>query len=207
MNRWIVPAAVLALVLSGAACAQEGPEEPVGSFVPGQVLVKFADETEIAAALRGEGEASDRAIAEELTRALEPIAVPLRLMQRTSGGEVVLILDGATLVETLTSAAAEQPGVSNAELVPPPRTVTPPGHLDFRIAWDTESGDGLGALAARLQRTTELPLEVRETDAGDPVVSLDLRRLTLDLLDRLRELEGVDYAQPNYTLQKFGSKL
>jgi hypothetical protein len=184
----VVAAVPVLLVAVALAQAPPPPEEARSrpTFVVGEAIVKF----------RG-GKASDEARLSALSR---EVGLPLERKRSGSAGEVVVSVDFAKVAERLLEQLRKDSRLAEVTRVEGSST-RPTEAIDFRCrAGGAREGDReiVGALA----RSAGLPLTGAVGPDQDLRLTLDLRALTLELIERLRKRPEVESAQPNYLVRK-----
>jgi hypothetical protein len=182
--------ALATLLFSGATAADPPP------FVPGEVLVRFRPDTR---ARTASGEAAPQPEVEAFLKGVScEVERPLRFLRAASGGDVVVGLDVAELRDRLERKLTGLPEVGS--VTPRARGEgQPPTALEVRVRAPATAAD-LGKRAA-----AALDLPIVDTASGGSqasVVELDLRALTLDLVERLKRRPDVEYAQLNFSVRK-----
>lgn len=195
---------LMALGMAGRA-QEKAPSRP---FAAGEVIVKFSAGSPVGAQIEraapdseepGEAiRAAVRGLSKELGVALEP-------KRLGSGGTLLLSIRTTDLPQTIAERLRRQRSVKDAQAVP-----TPPGAVLVELAsgssdaaiWATAaSGDRTTAarsIATRLEELIGLPLTGRADEAGRLIVTAEMPRYTLQLVERLNQRADVEYAQPNY---------
>jgi hypothetical protein len=204
-------------MLHASAPAHQDPP-----FAPGEVLVRFAPGTpgsEAAAQAARSDPPTYGAFQPVTDRLHDDLGVPLNAVRLSAGGWVVLAVNGDALGQRLAARAAARANVVGAEVAPaePPRPaggVSAPG---IRVRFRSGTAEAQ-AVAARLADARDERLAAvvgsLETDLGVSftaeaaapetlVLKVDLRALTLNLVERIKQLPGVEAAQPNYVLRRF----
>ncbi len=184
-EAWVIALAVL-------VAAQI--EEPA-DFALAEVVVRFASGSE------GRPPATEAAGDIELDPFLEAVSReigrPLLLQRVGSGGDLILALDASALAGHLESILKVRPGVRDAAALAPqterPRP-EPRAAVKVRLTADAPE------LAGQLSRELDLPIVERTLPGGEHLFEVDLRALTLDVIERLKGRPDVDYAQPNYAV-------
>jgi len=198
-------AALAATSPAPAQTATPAPETLPAAIVPGELVVRFAKGTPLAERVaRSAAPAADEALAAELARSLAPLGVPLAARQVTSGGELVLTIERERLREMLEARLTACTEIVATAPEPERKLVRPASTFAVRVVELAPGADAaaLERATAAVAQETGWPLAVA-TDAGVSRVVLDLRQLTLTLLERLRARSDVEYAQPNQALSPY----
>lgn len=202
----VVVTACLVVALGMTGNAQE--KIPARPFAAGEVIVKFSAVSPVGAQIERAASESDepgeairaavRGLSTELGIGLEP-------KRLGSGGTLLLSIRTTDLPQTIAARLRRQRSVKDAQAVP-----KTPGAVVVELAsgspdaatWaTTASGDRTTAartIATRLESLIGLPLTGRADDAGRLILTPEMSRYTLQLVERLRERADVEYAQPNY---------
>jgi hypothetical protein len=182
----IVVPAMLALALA-AGCPPPS-QEP--SFVPGEVIVKFAEGVP-----RTRGD-----FLEVLSREL---GVPLRPAEATAGSELVLSIDTDRLRASLTGKLEADDRVESVETrTLEPRYVLEPPQTHFVVRLkDRALRSEPAALDFLKSLEKDLGAPLKRVDSGDELtLTIDIQSLTLDLVEKLKARPDVAYAQTNNLL-------
>lgn len=186
-------------------------------FTAGEVLVHFRSGTP-------QGEAVARAAAAQppnldALRGLvdtlgNRVSVPLHLKSFGSGGWVVLAVDADGLAHELATRVRSRSGVASAEaLTGESRT----GSIGVRFGPGTSDAtavhssitqgkaDCLIPITRALERELGVHLAATVVAPDSLLLRVDLKALTLDLVQRLQRLAEAEGVQPNYTVKRFGS--
>lgn len=203
----------LILVLSLASTSQAANYPPA---VTGDVIIKFTDKSQagilLAETLRSNpnNNTSLQTVARQLSAEMK---VTLTAVRVTSGQELVLSIDRATLARTLKERLAREPAVQRVILIENTKTLVPATELAALVKLRPDSAVQRQVqhdLRAGHRSSPELDLQVgglvsgisphpaaHIDDAGQLIVSLDLAELIRDLVIRLKRRADVVYAQPN----------
>lgn len=191
-----------ALVLTGGHVLAAAP------IVAGDVIVKFRDRTEPGAQLGAvlAGQRTVASVAPLATRLSMELALPLVLVQVTSGREALLALDREALTQVLLARARREQGVqggaaaTDAALAP---GVLPGSDLVLQVQLRPGAAPSLpGHLAKRLAAGGLVPPRVqREGDGKSLQLHYDMDALTLALITKLQRRPDVEYAQANRLLR------
>ena len=206
-----LPVLVLSAILLGSP--------PLGRFVPGEVLVKFAPGTEASAAVMRAGRLSPpdlEALAPPVTALQAKTGLPLRAKQVTGGQWVLLAVDGEKLVERLAEQLRGRANVADVRLSPEPLEGTgeasgsrgivvrfSAGSAEAHTVAQKRSGGGedrFAQLVRALGKDVALPLKGEATADATLLLHVELRTLTLTLSEQLKALADVESAQPNYIM-------
>ena len=180
----------LPVLLLAAAVAQASPareEARSGSgFVPGEAIVKF----------RGETTGTEA----RLSALSREIGLPLELKRHGSAGELVLALKVETVAARLLEQLRKDTRLAQVTRVEGGST-KPAEAIEFHCR-AVEARDGDHELVDGLARSAGLPVTGAVGADKELHLTLDLRALTLELIERLRKRPDVEYAQPNYLARK-----
>lgn len=192
----------LALVLAAQAPARafSSPPRAAAPIVSGDLIVKFRDTSDNGVALAAVlgGTRTVEAAAPLAARLSEVLGVPLKLVQVTSGREALLAIDRDALQRSLAQRAAREPGVARALALAPAAGLSP-DQLSVRLELTPQAAPQ--GLAARLTSGNLLRPRLHTDASGATLLSYDLARLTLALLERLKQQADVEYAQANRLLK------
>ncbi|HET6521548.1 MAG TPA: hypothetical protein VFG47_17280 [Geminicoccaceae bacterium] len=216
----------LATVLAGLSVAAAGAaaDGPAPRGVGAEAIVKFAPGTAALQAVEQASGAASAASRQQL-RALEQTlsreaGLPVVVRQLTSGREAVLAVDLQAIAAKLVRALEGEPEVEGARLVDDPASApgparpvtvtvqpTPGGSLAQALATAGSAGSdsALGRLEAAVEREVGAPIAAEVSSPTTLTVRLDTRALTGQLMDRLRAMPEVEYAQPNYLARPRGA--
>lgn len=203
----------LILVLSATNAGQAANYPPV---VTGDVIIKFTDKSQAGALLaetlrsNPNNNTSLQTVARQLSAEL---GVMLTAVRVTSGQELVLSIDRATLARTLKERLAREPAVQRVILIENTKTLVPATELTAMVKLRPDSAaqrqvqrdrraghrssPGLDMLVAGFVSGISPYPAAHIDDAGQLIVSLDLAELIRDLVMRLKRRADVVYAQPN----------
>lgn len=175
-----LPALALALAAGCPASTREPP-----SFVPGEVIVKFAEPKP-----RGD-------FLEALSRELR---VPLRPVETTAGAEHVLSIDADRLVASLTEKLEADGRILSVERKTiEPKYIGEPGQTHLVVRFKEPAPHSESDFLESVEQDVGVPLQV--VDSGrDMTLAIDLPALTLELVERLKARPDVAYAQTNNLL-------
>lgn len=166
-------------------------------FVPGEVIVAFKTDTEpggIAAAL-AKGEAAQGRLDAFVATLSGRLGIPLKTKRVGSGGDVLLEVDLRELSSRLMSRLRSEARV--AEAAP-----TDAGDVRVRLV---DGGRKAGEeITRRLEKDLGFALTSRTAPKRELLLAVDVRALTLNLVERLRPFPEVEYAQPNYIVRRLG---
>jgi len=207
-HAWIPIPLVAALAALPPAAAQTPPPSPASApaaIVPGELVVRFAEGSPLAERVAStKAPAEDAALAAELERSLGALGVPWTARQVTSGGELVLTIERERLRARLEARLTERPEIVAVAPEPERKRIRPASTFAVRLT-EVTPGTEAGALeraTAQLASETGWPLAFAPAD-GSPRVVLDLRALTLALVERLNARPDVEYAQANPALSPY----
>ncbi len=212
-----VPVAVAIPHASGLQSTQSPP------FVPGEVIVKFSKDSKAGNILARAAKANwetDACLASYLSALSQELGIPLNAKQLTSGGELVLAIQTHELTAKLVARIKQNPRVVRTEeskaeekgIVAAPRSevlveFTKGSHEAGVIArvraQGLDASSSLQKLAGEMERDLGFKLETRVTKNNQLALVIKVDSLTLELVARLNKHADVEYAQPNFVLQKF----
>lgn len=207
-DTWSPILLLAVLTAAPSAPAQTAPpaqQTPAGAIVPGELVVRFAKGTSLAELVaKTATPAADEALAAELVQSLGSLGVPLAARQVTSGGELVLTIERERLREMLEARLTGCAEIVATAPEPERKRVRPASTFAVRVVEMAPGADvaALERATAAVAQETGWPLAVA-ADAGVSRVVLDLRQLTLTLLERLRARPDVEYAQANQALSPY----
>ena len=196
----------LSMVCWIGAIGMVQPQDP--QFTPGEVVLRFRTGTvQHEAVGRAAGAQPPdldalRGMVDSLGRR---VAVPLRMTAFGSGGWVVLAVQPEELARSLANRARSRSGVASAE------EMTGEGRKgSIAIRFEAGSPEAAAVKANCLDGITrafekDLGVGFAASAAGPDtlVLSVDLKALTLSLVQRLKQLAEVEEAQPNFQLRPF----
>lgn len=214
-----VPVAVAIPHASGLQSTQSPP------FVPGEVIVKFSKDSKAGNILARAAKANwetDACLASYLSALSQELGIPLNAKQLTSGGELVLAIQTHELTAKLVAHLKRNPRVLRTmEVESDKKGGMGAPRIEVLVEFAAGSHEstiisralskGLNAssslqeLTAELERGLGFKLESRATKNNQLAVVIKVDSLTLDLAARLNKRADVEYAQPNFVLQKLSS--
>jgi hypothetical protein len=195
------------------------PQGALAPFVPGEILVRFAPVSGGAEAVARASRSSPPDL-----KALNPVIdnletaahVPLSVKQLSSGDWVVLAVNSDRLTERAAHQLRERRNVAVVQVspcepeasahCPPPKKLVirfVPGAPEAEAVSKKLTGTDDAAFAqltAALTKELDLPLAAKATDAATIQAQIDLRALTMTLIERLKALPDIEAAQPNFIL-------
>ena len=195
------------------------PQGTIAPFVPGEILVRFAPASEWAKAVGRTVRVSplDLKALDSVVHNLETAAnIPLSVKQLSSGDWVVLAVDSDRLTERAAHQLRERRTVAGVQVSPSeresavPRTF--PKELIISFVPGTQEAEAVSQklaqtdetafakLTANLIKELDLPLTAKATDAATIQAQIDLKALTMTLVERLKALPDIEAAQPNFIL-------
>lgn len=202
---------VLPILLIGGAMTSSTP------FVPGEVLVHFVSGSAGNNALEKAIHVTPpdlQALASVVEELQAAIHIPLKASRVAGGNWVVLNVEPGPLADRAAGILRVRKNIESVEVVtlePPPQGLAP-GPKGLRIRFTSRSPESIivskkmsGAekkrftrLVSELSEALDLPLKgyVRERDRL--LLEIDLMALTPILVERLKALPDVEFAQPNY---------
>lgn len=211
---------LVALATSSAASLQTSQTPP---FVPGEVIVKFSEGSKAGAILARAAQGNwktDACLTSYLSALSQELGIPLKAKQLTSGGELVLTIQTHELTAKLVSRIKQNPRVVRTEeskaeekgIVAAPRSEvlvefakgSHEADVISRVrAQSLDASSSLQELAGEMERDLGFKLETRVTKNNQLALVIKVDSLTLELVARLNKHADVEYAQPNFVLQKF----
>lgn len=211
---------LVVLATSTAASLQTSQTPP---FVPGEVIVKFSEGSKAGAILARAAQGNwktDACLASYLSALSQELGIPLKAKQLTSGGELVLTIQTHELTAKLVSRIKQNPRVVRTEeskaeekgIVAAPRSEVlvefakgshEAGVIARVRAQGLDTSSSLQEFMEEVERDLGLKLQSRTTKNHRLVVVIKVDSLTLELVARLNKHADVEYAQPNFVLQKF----
>ena len=192
------------------------------TFVAGDLIVKFTAASEpgilVTRAMQGD-QAADRQLAALAARLSQELGVAVTAVRVTSGNELVLSVDRDQLAQSLRQVVTRDPAVRAATRIDPPKTVLPAAQLALALDLrrDSEAGRLVRRTARAGQQTSnEIEAQVKKLCVGaDPqpsgrvsnrgqlVLTIDIAKLTLELIERLQRRPDVEYAQPSQIVKPY----
>ena len=166
-------------------------------FVPGELIVAFKKDTEAGAitAALSKGDSAGRGRLDAYVDGLSAkLAIPIKTKRVGSGGDVLLAIDLPELRARLISQLKGDPRVVRAT----------PAEAGGEVRLQLAAGASLPEVTRRLAKDLGFALASRTTPKNELFVDVDDRALTLHLVERLRQLPEVEYAQPNFVVRKLG---
>lgn len=220
------PVCAIAIILGvwGNLCDGADQKQPSAASVAGEVIVKFKDSSKagkmVQDALRA-GAQPDPALTAYLAKLSEEIRIPFRAKQLTSGGEVVLSVQQQELTSRLREKLKQNHHVAEAEELDEKEKTGPQGvgnqvRVTFRPgsrearALEKTPGDAksLGADLRKfvdgLEKQLEFAVLTRVSEKQEFMLAVNVNAVTSNLVERLKKRDDVQYAQPNFLLQKIG---
>ena len=196
------------------------PQGTLAPFVPGEILVRFAPASEGAEAVARTVRVSplDLKALDSVIDNLETAAnVPMSVKQLSSGDWVVLAVDSDRLTERAAHQLRERRTVAGVQVSPYEPEASAPGTFPKKLIISfvpgTQEAEAISQklaqtdetafaqLTADLIKELDLPLTAKATDAATIQVQIDLKALTMTLVERLKALPDIEAAQPNFILQ------
>jgi len=186
-------------------------------FVPGEVMVKFRNETEPNQLLSRAIQSSPPDI-----ETLAPVAsllsgkvgIPLKVKQILSGGWVLLAVDADKLVARSVTKLRERDAITDVQLkAGESKSVGAPEVKGIDVTFRSGSseyktvekilagkaGDSFARLIQALAKILDLPVQGEVDSRAHLILQVDLRELTVAVNKRLRDLSGIiDSVQLNY---------
>ena len=218
--------ALVAVALSGAPQEPAKPEAATTQFASGEVIVKFTGGSKAAEivhqALQDETK-SNAQLASHFSGMAQEIGIPFQVKQLTSGGEVVFSVQERDLISKLSEQLKQSRCVAEVRETEfkdkdkgPMRATT--GLLVSFRAGSRPAKAVAGAPAnaqlndpdlqkfiEKLEQKLGFAVAARINEKKEFLMSVDVRAVTLELVKRLANRADVEYAQPNFLLQKTGT--
>lgn len=194
---------------------------PSGNFVPGEVMVKFAEGLEADAAVERVSKTFPidlQALAPHVERLEEQTNTPLSVSQVTSGKWVVLKVDVDRLTSRLVDQLKTHRNVERVALTEAGRAFigySPPnkvavkfvqGSPEAKTVTEKLSNQGereFKGLVSRLEERVASPLSCEAAAQDELLVQIDLPSLTVRLQERLKALPSIEATQLNYVMKAF----
>jgi hypothetical protein len=206
MKKFTHIASLLMVVLALATCQASGQQdEQAERFTPGEVIVKFSENSPASVRTRGFEEPTlDPSLLTYLQRLSEEIGIPVRASEVTAGGEVLLAIADEKLRESLTERLRSDPLVASMREVTPARRYILEKPQPEIVVGLKNSPDELTRENWEKQLEGDLGFSIlgRTTEEGELAFAADLKALTLQLVQRLEPREDVEYAQTNALMQR-----
>jgi hypothetical protein len=202
---------LLPILLIGGAMSSSPP------FVPGEVLLRFVSGSAASSAV----EAALQVTPPDL-QALAPIVktlqgaahIPLKAIRVASGNWVVLNVEPGPLADQAARDLRKRKNIESVEVVvlEPLQQGLMPKREGLRVLFTSRSPESeivskktsgvenkhVARLASELGKTVGLPLKGYIGDGDRLLLEIDLMALTPILVERLKALPDVEFAQPNY---------
>lgn len=201
-------------IASAWATSMQNPQ-----FTAGEVLVHFRSGTP-------QGEAVAQAAAAQppnldALRGLvdtlgNRVSVPLHLKSLGSGGWVVLAVDGDSLARDVAARVRSRSSVTSAAALTGEARAGAVGVLfgpgtseaaALHSSITQGKPDCLTPIRQGLERELGVHLAATAVAPDSLLLRVDVKALTLDLVQRLQRLAEVEGVQPNYTVKRFGSTM
>jgi hypothetical protein len=208
---------VMVLLLSGGAALAQEADPAAARYLAGEIIVKFADSTPAAAALRRTGgdAAEDPALVGYVDEVGDSLSLPLLIRRVTSGAEVLLAIDVRKLVDGAVERTRGCAGVADARVPRAGGDPPPAGVYEVRFAAgspeaaalaaaraaDTATDARLDEVVGGLARELGLPLGYRVGDGDALKLTVDLEAVAESAAERLRQLPEVLYVELNQLLE------
>ena len=209
-----------AIVFSQCLIAVQANDKP--SFVAGDLIVKFTAASEpgtlVTRATQGD-QAAHRQLATLAARLSQELGVAIAAVRVTSGNELVLSVDRDRLAQSLRQVVTSDPAVHAVTRIDPPKTVLPAAQLALALDLRRDSeADRLVRRTARAGKQTSNEIEAlvkklcagavpqpsgRVSNRGQLVLTIDIAKLTLELIERLKRRPDVEYAQPSHIVKPY----
>ena len=193
--------------------------EASAEFIPGEILLRFATETEDLEVVKTARQAAPvdlKLLAPVLFRLSQLTGVPLKVSSIGGGLWMLLSVDHPRLEEQIGAVLAQREEVEKVDKSggPPTGSVgsrpSPRWRITFatntfgseavRRKLDEGSAQCFDVLLEKLSKDLKLPVRASVEKERTVEFRLDLNQLTLQLIERLKALPEVESAQPNYIL-------
>lgn len=194
------------------------PSMGLSQFVPGEVIVQFAQQTTGAQVIAQASQSTPPEF-QLLTPIIDDLQskthLPLNVTQITSGLGVVVSVDTDILTKRIQQDLSTHENVKTIQILPPdphqqkrfPSSATillefTPDSPEFATAHprsDIQPDVTLTGLISTLETAVNLPLQGEAHSTGGVLLQINLQKLTLILVDRLQLIPDIQSAQPNYT--------
>lgn len=190
------------------------------SFVPGEVVVKFRSDSKPAGLVNPKEETSEptEALVSYLHSLSSELGIPIEPRRLGSGGSLLLSINQAELLARWSKRVRALETVKDVRLL---LTEGPPAQPSLQVefakgspeekvlsqlaASGKETGPELQSINARLSHELGVPLMTTVSPFGRLQIRPDNRALTLDLVERLKKRNEIEYAQPNFTRGRMGT--
>jgi hypothetical protein len=192
---------------------------PPRQFVPGEVLVKFSPGTKESASVAKANEVSppDLAALNPAIEALEGgVGIPLKPKQLSGGRWLLLEVRLVALTKQVVQQLRTRKNIEEVRIAPckleSPAAGPPPDGLVIEFGPGTPEAEAVSQklsnrdsetfdrLISALEEYVDLPLEAEAIGEDAVSARIDLKVLTPLLVKRLKALEQIESAQPNYIL-------
>lgn len=186
-------------------------------FVPGEVMVKFREETEpnqLVSQASHLNPPDIKILAPIESLLSEKTGIPLKVKQLLSGAWVLLSVDADKLTDQsvtqlrkrntiteiqLKASESNAMGTSEVKIIAVAFQSDSPEYkaINAKLAGTTD--DSFAGLIHELSSTLNLPLQAKVDQSGHLLLQIDLREVTIALDKKLRSLTGlIALVQPNY---------
>jgi hypothetical protein len=205
----------MTLLLCAAIVPAPGAFSAERAFVPGEVVVKYREESGPGHAVKEAGQKNDR---QKVTATVEAVGtqvgLPLKLKQLLSGERILIVIDCKQVLTDVTERLRKRDGVSRVVVSTPEptgcRTASPmtlkigfaPGSAEdeaLRAATDTSPASQ--RVLDALQETAGVPVELESMADGELMVTLNIRKTTMQLAERLKRVPDIESSQLNYVMR------
>ena len=219
MTARFILASILALLCTGCAGTLQASEGPPA--VDGELIVKFESGQDIQArindAMRDPSAKADThsEIRHYVSELSDQVGVPLVMVRITSGRELLLAIPRRPFLEGVAERIRSRSDVSAIEIV---HDETALSHNDKLIvtfgegaksltrlieASEAECREVAGSISATLIDEPAYDFDARRLEGNRLEISVDVRKVALDLATRLRDRPDVEYAQPNFAVRVY----
>jgi hypothetical protein len=210
---------LMIVAMSVQTSAQE--QQTSSSFVLGDVVIKFRPKTKVGESIDSKAGTSGptEPLLDYLRGVSAELSVPLQVKRLGSGGSVILTINQAELLASWSERLRAKENVNRVQLssvAESPRSVEPSLYVEFAkgtpeekvvsqlAASRKDSGPALQAIAEGLRQELGVPLLTTVEGPGRLQIRLDIRALTLNLVERLKAKDEIEYAQPNFIRGRMG---
>lgn len=188
-------------------------------FVPGQVIVKFVQGTEGSKAVDNAIETSPldfHPLTPIMNTLQSETKLPLKVTQITGGQRIVLTIEGEVLADRVAGQLTARSNVTAVEVIPrdPSKQGHTPSSKTIVVTFkrdspeskvilgrtETASDPRFHKMVAELETFIDLPITAKVNEAEKVFLQINLKKLTVLLIERLQKLTDIESAQPNYIM-------
>jgi hypothetical protein len=205
----------MTLFLCAAILPAPGVVSAERAFVPGEVIVKYRQGSRPGHAVKEAEQMNDR---QQVSAAIEEIGsqvgLPLRLKQVLSGERILIAVDCKQVLTDVTERLRRRDNVSRVVILTPEpigcRTASPmtlkigfaPGTAGYEaLRAATDMSPASQRVLDEVQDTAGIPVELGSMAEGELVVTLNIRKTTIQLAERLKRVPDVESSQLNYVMR------